>query len=580
MAVKRVVESRNLKEMAHLDTYLVSPDGRELKGFNLELDLRLSPKKKRLGKSVYRIYGPRKELIRWLKHRGEVNLADDLAYVDFISDIQGDDRRASDFFLDSVQVDSNPREWKDDKVLTYREAQRLAMAYYNQGGDSFYECWDEKEFNEFIEIEGRPMTVGFMKSMFNMYDEVDRDMRGSGQYQESFQSPVDAAEYYYSTSMDDREIENDLKSTGHDDKFVKDVLSHMDEIFDEEERNNMMSRQFIESKDLSQCKVGDKINTDKGTYVKISDKFWEYKPNSGKVGYSLTDKEMSSELKESGTNEEVTVGIYGDEVPKFSSFDEIVNYFDKKGIKVLDKSGDIDTGWDLTLRGKPRQLFFAIVNVIPGYRSDSVQEFIDQYRIDESLKEGYVRVRYKDEEFGHKQFSLIRTSLEAMKKALDEYAVDKDDIVSVEGCEVEDLFESLTESSKLSDPDREALIKERDMLYKRQSEMDAEILEKGFEACMHLKDEWHETSRRIGEINMMLSPWKLMGPVESLVESDEIESSGAKEFVVTLTIKMEKYDNDEPAEFDFNADTNDTGEVVLTPVDLNTHFVSVQVQKK
>lgn len=527
MSVKKVVESSPLREMAHLDTHLVSPDGKELRGFDLELDLNLSPKQKKFGRKVYRVYGSKSEIVRWLKHRGEVNMADDLAYADYIDDIQGDNRKARDFFVESGQRE-DPKKWKDDRVLTYKEAQRLAMAYYNQGGDGFYECWDEKEFNDFLEIEGGQMTVGRMKSLFNIYDEVDRDMRGSGQYQEeSFQSPVDAAEYYYSTPMDDREIENDLKSTGHDDKFVKDVLRHMDEIFDEEERNNTMSRRFNESE----------------------------------------------------SDEEVTVGIYGDEVPKFSSFDEIVSYFDKKGIKVLEKSGDTDTGWDLTLRGKPRQLFFAIVNVIPGYRSDSVQEFIDQYRIDESLKEGYVRVRYKDEEFGHKQFSLVRTSLEAMKKALDKYAVDKDDIISVEGCEIDDLFESLTESSNLSGPEREALIKERDMLYKRQSEMDAEILEKGFEACMHLKDEWHGTSRRIGEINMMLNPWKLIGPIESLDESDEIESSGAKEFVVTLTVKMEKYDNDEPAEFDFNADTNDTGEIVLTPVDLNTHFVSVQVQK-
>lgn len=447
----------SLKEMAHLDTHLVSPDGHELKGFDLEVDLRLSPRDKKLGRRVYRVYGPKSEIVRWLKHRGEVNMSDDLAYTDYISDIRGDDRKAKDFFLDSVQVDDDPRNWKDDKVLTYKEAQKLALAYYNQGGDSFYECWDEKEFSEFLEIEGREhWTVGLMKSMFNMYDEVDRDMRGSGEYQEeSFQSPVDAAEYYYSTPMDDREIENDLKSTGHDDEFVKKVLSHMDEIFDEEESRNTMSRRF----------------------------------------------------NESSSDEEVTVGIYGDEVPKFSSFEEIVDYFEKKGIKVLEKSGDVDTGWDLTLRGKPRSLFFAVVNVIPGYRSDSVQEFVDQYQIDESLEEGYVRVKYRDEEFGHRELSLVRTSVQAMKQALDDNSISREDVTHIEGCTVDELFESLT-------------------------------------------------------------------------ESDEIESSGAKEFVVTLTLRMEKYDTDEPAEFDFNVDTNDVGEVVLTPVDKNSHFVSAQVQKK
>lgn len=569
------------------------------------------------------------------------------------------DKRGNSYNIRRMQESSkkfdNPKSWSNSKKLTYKEAQRLALAYYNQGGDSFYECWDEKEFNEFLEIEGREYwTVGLMKSMFHMYDEVDRDMRGSGEYQEeSFQSPADAAEYYYSTSMDDREIENDLKSTGHDDKFVKDVLGHMDEIFDDEEESNRRfnesvmtegeapKRQYIitgvtnegerkfynvhhgwgseesatlfddrdtpydlvignkiprdgfrrvfvpvyikEGIDTSPWKVGDEIKTDKGTYIKVSDKFWDYKPNSGKSGYSLTDKELSSELKEgnpvsrnlpedldaflqdiaqvhgtisykditrfnptegslktlrklyknykeeskyydedaerameliardvaelvghveeslkesslptrnsnidldrialdiwsmfqpeklgednwiefdyegvqkttSGTevltfraigpndqivkgamrssnnhlfvragddkevkeffsvddvasyiqskfiktecmtegkeSEEVIVGIYGDEVPGFESVDALVAYFEKKGIKVLSREGDMESGWDLTIEGKPRTLFFAVVNAIPGYNSDSVQEFIDQYRIDESLNEG------------------------------------------------------------------------------------------------------------------------------------------------------------------------------------------------
>ena len=83
----------------------------------------------------------------------------------------------------------------------------------------------------------------------------------------------------------------------------------------------------------------------------------------------------------------VTVGIYGDEVKGFHSVDELVNHFTKKGIKVSDINGDMDYGWEMNLTGDPRQLFFAVVNVIPGYNSDSVEEFIDQYKIDESLNE-------------------------------------------------------------------------------------------------------------------------------------------------------------------------------------------------
>lgn len=681
MAVKKVVESKSsLREMAYLDTRLVSPDGRELKGFDLELDLNLSPKQKKYGRNLYRIRGTKSEIKRWIKHMGKVNLGDELGYDEEFYEIEGDDRdfKEFDINIESLTESDNPKSWSNNKILTYKEAQSLALAYYNQGGDSFYECWDEKEFNEFIEIEGRPMTVGSMKSMFRMYDEVDRDMRGSGQYQESFQSPVDAAEYYYSTPMDDCEIENDLKSSGHDDKFVKDVLNHMDEIFDEEERNNVTSCRFNESaksyhladysmkdiknvldnalKSASQITVVYKDSLSGQSYLsyKRDGDSWTFVNEKGQVMNRGTQNERSStglsknyvyrnlvyalnnknvvelkiqeSLKESGSDEEVTVGIYGDEVPGFKSVDDLVVHFEKKGIRVVDREGDMESGWDMILEGNPRALFFAVVNVIPGYNSDSVKEFIDQYRIDESLnedmsitnyeeilrnvtdgvqvdgkvnrnlgtndleisinpdddsinqvivnatslgfkesdrfiddregshvndsyvvftkkfdegrcvlaivfnaannyafvtagdseeyddyfeeslKEGYVRVRYKDEDSGSRSQTLFRTSVEEMKKALDQYAVDREDIITVEGCTEEELFESLTE--------------------------------------------------------------------------DKIESSGAREFVVTLTVKMEKYNSDEPAEFDFNVDTNEVGEVVLTPVDKNSHFTEVKVQKK
>ena len=34
------------------------------------------------------------------------------------------------------------------KYLTYDELMELALAHYNEGGDSTYECIDEKTFNE------------------------------------------------------------------------------------------------------------------------------------------------------------------------------------------------------------------------------------------------------------------------------------------------------------------------------------------------------------------------------------------------------------------------------------------------
>ena len=101
-----------------------------------------------------------------------------------------------------------------------------------------------------------------------------------------------------------------------------------------------------------------------------------------------------NKLKESDNT--VTVGIYGDEVPGLGKVSSIVNYFKNKGIEVSDVSGDTDYGWEMNLTGDPRKLFFAVVNTIPGYNSDSVSEFIDEYRIDESLKEDLDNVESTD----------------------------------------------------------------------------------------------------------------------------------------------------------------------------------------
>lgn len=101
------------------------------------------------------------------------------------------------------------------------------------------------------------------------------------------------------------------------------------------------------------------------------------------------NKEFGESLNEEN-NEVRTVGIYGDEVKGFSSLNSLVNYFKDKGLEVTDVDGDMDYGWEMNLTGNPRKLFFAVVNTIPGYNSDSVQDFIDEYSIDESLKEDTV----------------------------------------------------------------------------------------------------------------------------------------------------------------------------------------------
>lgn len=44
-----------------------------------------------------------------------------------------------------------------EKGLTYEELMALALEHYNEGGDSTYECLDERAFNEYVKEYG-PMT--------------------------------------------------------------------------------------------------------------------------------------------------------------------------------------------------------------------------------------------------------------------------------------------------------------------------------------------------------------------------------------------------------------------------------------
>lgn len=66
----------------------------------------------------------------------------------------------------------SPKSWKDDRELDYKEAQRLALAYYNQGGDGFYETEEKKDYDS---REPRMKTVGYLKNEFGVFDSVYKD---------------------------------------------------------------------------------------------------------------------------------------------------------------------------------------------------------------------------------------------------------------------------------------------------------------------------------------------------------------------------------------------------------------------
>ena len=80
----------------------------------------------------------------------------------------------------------------------------------------------------------------------------------------------------------------------------------------------------------------------------------------------------------------VVIGIYGDEVDGFETVDQLAQSFEDNGIEVISKSGDMEFGWDLELKGNARDIYRLVNGKITGYNCATTQEFVDQYRIDES----------------------------------------------------------------------------------------------------------------------------------------------------------------------------------------------------
>lgn len=60
------------------------------------------------------------------------------------------------------------------KYLTYKELIDLALKHYTVGGDSIYECWDEKVFNEYVKDFGK-ITKTKALEMFKLQYEADQE---------------------------------------------------------------------------------------------------------------------------------------------------------------------------------------------------------------------------------------------------------------------------------------------------------------------------------------------------------------------------------------------------------------------
>ena len=63
------------------------------------------------------------------------------------------------------------------RKLTVSEVKRIAMNYYNRGGDMIIECWDDKDIREWIRTSGGTMEA-LMREL-QLADMVRRDIEST-----------------------------------------------------------------------------------------------------------------------------------------------------------------------------------------------------------------------------------------------------------------------------------------------------------------------------------------------------------------------------------------------------------------
>jgi len=123
-------------------------------------------------------------------------------------------------------------------------------------------------------------------------------------------------------------------------------------------------------------------------YIKANDKESaekifnrKYKSTRGTM-YILGDPETESVKTESG-NDVVTIGIYGDECGDYESLDSLVKALKAAGLKVTDLEGDEEYGWEMNITGPAKKIFKMVDGHVPGYDCPDVQDFVDEYSIED-----------------------------------------------------------------------------------------------------------------------------------------------------------------------------------------------------
>lgn len=66
-------------------------------------------------------------------------------------------------------------------AITYDEFIELAKANYTKGGDSFYECWDERTFNDYVKMFG-PVTEKKALQMFEDEAEISAEYEAAARW--------------------------------------------------------------------------------------------------------------------------------------------------------------------------------------------------------------------------------------------------------------------------------------------------------------------------------------------------------------------------------------------------------------
>lgn len=67
------------------------------------------------------------------------------------------------------------------KILTYEEFMDYAKKHYERGGDSYFECWDERTFAEYTAKWGG-ITRSEALKMFRRELDHERDVAGYWRY--------------------------------------------------------------------------------------------------------------------------------------------------------------------------------------------------------------------------------------------------------------------------------------------------------------------------------------------------------------------------------------------------------------